>query len=274
MAFSVVQTRKTLLSKPALTIVPSLWVSEDTVKWPPNNLISLSRNEQAYPGKEWKTRKCKILGHRSSYKQAEQLIEYLEEITDSGDAVQQSRGTRCRPPKKLEKIRMNLYTLKPKNKAANNLCITDVQLELNEINPTPNIVIPEGAMGKADQADSIAIENSSQAEFYVQDETEFICINEPPYLTELVQTDQSNGIDEENDQQNYQIHESDRLTQIEAKIDTQQAVLEKILCFMANINKLLEYQQPAREKEHVAKAEFFSEFESMKKLKLIKSYTR
>ncbi|XP_055535922.1 uncharacterized protein LOC129724785 [Wyeomyia smithii] len=194
MAFSVVQTRKTLLSKPALTIVPSLWVSEDTVKWPPNNLITLSRNEQAYPGKEWKTQKCKILGHRSSYKQAEQLIEYLEEITDSDDAAQQSRGTRCRPPTKLEKIRMNLYSLKPKNKAANNLCITDVQLELNEINPTPNIVIPEGAMGKADrnfhtsndQADLIAIENSSQAEFYVQDETEFICINEPPYLTELV----------------------------------------------------------------------------------------
>ncbi|XP_055543591.1 uncharacterized protein LOC129729133 [Wyeomyia smithii] len=146
-----------------------------TVKWPPNNLITLSRNEQAYPGEERKTQKCKILGHRSSYKQAEQLIEYLEEITDSDDAVQQSRGARCRPPKKLEKIPMNLYSLKPKNKAANNLCITDVQLKLNEINPTPNIVIPEGAMGKADrnfhtsndQADSIAIENSSQAEFCV-----------------------------------------------------------------------------------------------------------
>lgn len=119
MAFAVVQTRKTKKSKPILTIVPSKWIVDNQVWWPPNNFISLSTNESTVPEfNVWTKQVCKIVGRAKTYKLAEDEVNRLEMVTDSEDAVNMTQGTRGHPPKKKAKFVSKSYTLEPPVKKA------------------------------------------------------------------------------------------------------------------------------------------------------------
>lgn len=114
MAFFIVQTRKTKKSKPCLTIVPTKWVVDNHVWWPPNNFISLSTNESTVPDFcVWASQLCKIVGRTKTYKNAEDEVNRLEMVTDSEDAVNMGQGTRARPPKKKPKFEAKVYALQP-----------------------------------------------------------------------------------------------------------------------------------------------------------------
>ncbi|XP_058827877.1 uncharacterized protein LOC131687802 [Topomyia yanbarensis] len=80
--------------------------------WPPNNFVSLSMNEHSEPvAGVWIEQRCKIVGRANSYENAEKLIQDLERITDSDDAIRMSRGTRARPAKKIATFQPNSYKL-------------------------------------------------------------------------------------------------------------------------------------------------------------------
>lgn len=112
MPFTVVQTRKTKRSRPVLTIVPSKWVSDGCVYWPPTNFVTLSANGDSEPNKdEWRKQKCKIVGRAHTYKSAEEIVRKLESVTDSEDAAQSSLGTRAHPGKKKAKFQSKTYQL-------------------------------------------------------------------------------------------------------------------------------------------------------------------
>lgn len=114
MSFFVVQTRKTNKSKPSLTVVPSKWVKNKVVYWPPNNLITLSKNNESLPDEStWKQQKCKVVARATTYEQAENTMQKLETVTDSEDAMEMTRGTRLHPPKKKQKFVSNSYQLAP-----------------------------------------------------------------------------------------------------------------------------------------------------------------
>lgn len=109
MAFSVVQTRKTKKSKPSLTIVPSKWVNNGNVSWPPRNFISLSTDEHSFPDEcTWTKQACKTVGRAKTYREAEDIVNKLEMVTDSEDAVDMTRGTRGKPGKKKLKFEENI----------------------------------------------------------------------------------------------------------------------------------------------------------------------
>lgn len=114
MAFSVVQTRKTKKSKPSLTIVPSTWAESGHVLWPPSNFISLSTDEYSIPDSNtWLKQPCKVVGRAKSYREAEDIVNRLEMVTDSEDAVNMMQGTRGRPAKKKPKFEAKFYNLTP-----------------------------------------------------------------------------------------------------------------------------------------------------------------
>ncbi|XP_062555718.1 uncharacterized protein LOC134220633 [Armigeres subalbatus] len=114
MAFSVVQTRKTKKSKPCLSVVPSNWVNNENVFWPPRNLISLSTDENSLPDKcTWAKQSCKTVGRAKSYREAENIVSRLEIITDSEDAINMTHGTRANPAKKKPKFVSKSYELVP-----------------------------------------------------------------------------------------------------------------------------------------------------------------
>lgn len=110
MVFCVVQTRKTKKSKPVLSIVPSNWIQDGQVSWPPNNFISLSTDASSVPSVSWIKQNCKVVGRAKSYREGENLVSRLEQVTDSEDAVQQY-VTRGRPPKKKAKFEVKTYKL-------------------------------------------------------------------------------------------------------------------------------------------------------------------
>lgn len=117
MAFIVVQTRKTKKSKPILTIVPSNWVQNDQVWWPPNNFISLSTDETTIPDyKTWTKQACKAVGRTKTFRDAENEVNRLQMVTDSEDAVNMTQGTRGRPAKKKDKFESKSYNLQPPKK--------------------------------------------------------------------------------------------------------------------------------------------------------------
>lgn len=114
MAFSVVQTRKTKTSKPSLTVVPSKWIKNGHVFWPPSNLISLSTDEHSVPDDfTWLKQPCKTVGRAKSYREGEDIVTRLESVTDSDDAVTMTKGTRGRPAKKKPKFEAKSYELAP-----------------------------------------------------------------------------------------------------------------------------------------------------------------
>lgn len=114
MSFYVVQTRKSKKSKPSVTVVPSKWVENNVVHWPPNNFITLAKDENSTPDvKNWKQQKCKIVAKASTFDQAEETMHRLESITDSEDAVQMPMGTRLHPAKKKPKFQSKTYHLAP-----------------------------------------------------------------------------------------------------------------------------------------------------------------
>lgn len=116
MSFSVVQTRKNMNSKPVLSIVPSKWVSTDNrrVLWPPNNLISLSKDSNSEPNQSWIPQQCKVLGKNfKQYKNAENELSKFEQITDSDDAILMNRGTRQTPAMKKQYFTNKTYNLLP-----------------------------------------------------------------------------------------------------------------------------------------------------------------
>lgn len=112
MSFYVVQTRKSKRSKPSVTVVPSNWVKNNVVHWPPNNLITLAKDKDSTPDENnWKQQKCKIVAKAATFVQAEETMHTLESITDSEDAIELSRGTRSHPAKKKPKFVSNTYEL-------------------------------------------------------------------------------------------------------------------------------------------------------------------
>lgn len=114
MFFYVVQTRKSKKSKPCLTVVPSNWVKDGGVYWPPNNLITLAKNEDSLPDvQNWKKQKCKVVAEAATFDQAESSLQKLEMLTDSEDAVELLMGTRSHPAKRKPKFTSKLYTLAP-----------------------------------------------------------------------------------------------------------------------------------------------------------------
>ncbi|XP_062565423.1 uncharacterized protein LOC134227764 [Armigeres subalbatus] len=114
MSFCIVQTRKSKRALPSLTAVPTNWVQDKSVFWPPSNLVSLSQCKDSVPDKQiWKKQACKLLGKANSYHQAEELISMLDKMTDSEDALQMDRGTRANPAKKRPKFQSKSYQLAP-----------------------------------------------------------------------------------------------------------------------------------------------------------------
>lgn len=112
MSFCIVQTRKTKKSLPSMTVVPANWVEDKWVFWPPNNLVSLSKNENSIPDKQmWKKQKCKLAGRAGTFELAEEMMALLEKVTDSEDAAQMGHGTRAKPAKKQPKFKSKSYKL-------------------------------------------------------------------------------------------------------------------------------------------------------------------
>ncbi|XP_058443386.1 uncharacterized protein LOC131436134 [Malaya genurostris] len=107
--FSVVQTRKGRKFKPQLTVVPTTWVGNNCVFWPPNSLVSLSRDASSRPGQTWNAGKAKILASEETYEAAESMMTELEKLTDSEEA--EVMETRYALPKKKDKFSTKCYQL-------------------------------------------------------------------------------------------------------------------------------------------------------------------
>lgn len=56
---------------------------------------------------------CKIVGRAKIYREAEDIVNKLEMVTDSEDAVDMMQGTRGRPAKKKPKFEAKHYDLAP-----------------------------------------------------------------------------------------------------------------------------------------------------------------
>ena len=106
--FSVVQTRKTKKCKPELMVVPSRWVGDKCVFFPPNEVVTLSTNPESKPGRGWTVKPAKVLAEAASYENAEKRLAELTSQTDSEDA---SIGTRQKPPAKKPKFSSKIYKL-------------------------------------------------------------------------------------------------------------------------------------------------------------------
>lgn len=114
MSFIVVQTRKTVKSKPELTVVPVNCVIGDTLHYPPSDLNKLFTDPNLKPDlNTWKTNKCKVVGTANTFVEAETLIDQLLNVTDSEDAIELTRATRGTPAQKIKKFTSKTYTLTP-----------------------------------------------------------------------------------------------------------------------------------------------------------------
>lgn len=101
MKFTVVQTRKKN-AKPSITVVPTRWIEGDLVKFPKTDWVKKSHDAENDPGDDCVSFPIKVIGRANSYIQADQLMDKLEEITDSDDALNLTRGTRGVPAKKIK----------------------------------------------------------------------------------------------------------------------------------------------------------------------------
>lgn len=116
--FSIVQTKKTVRSKPEMSKVPVGWLVKDKLYWPPNNLKALIEDptSKADP-KSWKAiSNFKVIGKPMKYAAAESTMQQLSQMTDSDDAVLMDRGTRSTKAKSKQKFTSNLYKLEPPKK--------------------------------------------------------------------------------------------------------------------------------------------------------------
>lgn len=112
MSFIVVQTRKTKRSKPQLAIVPTGWIINKTLFWPPNNLNEQIEdpNSKADPN-TWKPVECKIFGNPTTFASAEDTINKSTNLTDSDDAKLMGRQTRRTKAPKKPKFQSKFYEI-------------------------------------------------------------------------------------------------------------------------------------------------------------------
>ena len=106
--FSVVKTRKGKKSRSTLSVVPSNWVGNNCVFWPPNELVSLSQNADSKPELKWKPTEGKVLATAETFQLAEVRLSELLGQTDSEDA---GVGTRAKPAAKKQKFVPSSYEL-------------------------------------------------------------------------------------------------------------------------------------------------------------------
>lgn len=95
-----------------MMVVPVKWMGDKTVYWPPNSLVSLSRDPLSTPDmSSWTVSMAKELGRATTYAEAEAIMVDLLKITDSEDA--ETIGTRTKSAKKNKKFKCNSYNLTP-----------------------------------------------------------------------------------------------------------------------------------------------------------------
>lgn len=111
--FTVVQTKKTVRSKPSMSSVPSGWIVNGQLFWPPRNQTTLITDPQSKADtKTWKMMDCKIIGKPTTLSNAEKSMDKLKDVTDSDDALLLSRGTRNSKPERKPKFVSKSYQLK------------------------------------------------------------------------------------------------------------------------------------------------------------------
>lgn len=106
--FSVVKTRKGKKGRPTLSVVPSNWVGNNCVFWPPNELISLSHDGSTKPELKWKATEGKALAKAETFELAEARLSELLAQSDSEDA---GISTRAKPAAKKQKFVSSSYDL-------------------------------------------------------------------------------------------------------------------------------------------------------------------
>nr|XP_029724571.1 uncharacterized protein LOC115264702 [Aedes albopictus] len=107
--------------------------------WPPSNFISLSTDEHSIPDENsWTKQACKVVGRAKKYKEAEDVVNKLEMMTDSEDALEMTQGTRGRPAKKKTKFEVKSYDLAPP-KIKTIKAKTTLDCESDTTNRTPEV---------------------------------------------------------------------------------------------------------------------------------------
>lgn len=131
--FSIVQTKKTVRSKPEMSKVPVGWMVKDKLYWPPNSLKTLidDPSSKADP-KSWKEiTNFKVIGKPMKCEAAESTMQKLSELTDSDDAVLMDRGTRNTKAKVKPKFTSNLYKLEAPKQSVSVHFLLYVQIVVN-----------------------------------------------------------------------------------------------------------------------------------------------
>ncbi|XP_063635192.1 uncharacterized protein LOC134805937 [Cydia splendana] len=84
MPFKIVQTLER--GGYRLTVVPSLWESNNILRWPPKskNILRVIKDESSKPGTDWEKMKCNVKRRQlSSYAQAEMELEIMERQSET-----------------------------------------------------------------------------------------------------------------------------------------------------------------------------------------------
>lgn len=111
--FCIIKTRKSKCAHPELVIVPSNWVKENEISWPPKQWVTLSKNNpESVPESDWIRKKCKMMvTNIANYEKGERVLAELLAKTDSEDALELARGTRNNPAKKIPKFVSKSFSL-------------------------------------------------------------------------------------------------------------------------------------------------------------------
>lgn len=113
--FTVVQTRKTVRSKPKMISVPNGWILNGKLYWPPKSLSTLISDPKSKADpKIWKQMECKIIGQPITSSGAENCIQQLSKLTDSDDAILKKKATRNKKSTRKDNF-TTLYKLQSPN---------------------------------------------------------------------------------------------------------------------------------------------------------------
>ncbi|XP_055548959.1 uncharacterized protein LOC129732266 [Wyeomyia smithii] len=296
MKFCVVQTRKSKMSKPVLSVVPSKWVASNNVYWPPSNLLALSVKSDSEPEKsKWLKQNCKLVGRANTYKSAEEIVRKLENVTDSEDAAQTNRGTRAHPAKKKAKFESKTYQLatqsddssveltKSRNINYTTKSSVCVQQPGNEHQvESPIMVSKDESPSKTDQAvatEGLGLLISSPLQSV--DGKQYAQLQNGCYIeviTEHSNTDEIINLNEPNNNDVIKAKHTVTLEEIDQRLKRIEAWLQKVVSFMADVSKFMELKAestPAlaakKKKENFDQMEILFPIEDDEKLKLIEN---
>lgn len=98
MSFTVVQTRKSSTAKPEISVVPTSWIENGTLRYPENRIVSMAKDSSSKPDATWKSTECKVLATSiRTFEEADGMISDYQNRSDSEGSMEISMATRGRP---------------------------------------------------------------------------------------------------------------------------------------------------------------------------------